>query len=280
MASGEGIGLKVDAIIFDVDGVLLDTSGSYTAAAVEAVSVATGSDRFTTHEASRLKAVKGFNNDWHVAIAGAAWVEFTDRLPFQVFARKIEQAGGGLAGLRLAVGRALTAKFETRLTRLAQESYGGTSACHRLYGFEPETIRQVGRWQTEVPLLAPQLAEPMISRIGIVTGRSRAEMEQGFQLLGWQPPPEQVAVADDPAFDKTNPVKLVAMLSHMQSRKALFVGDTRDDLELVINAQQSDGRELDFGYVGPFPCPWPEVEIMAPKVTDLLESIEVTYDDV
>lgn len=270
--------MTVDAIIFDVDGVLLDTSGSYTAAAVEAVSVATGSDRFTTREAAQLKAIKGFNNDWHVAIAGAAWVKFADHWPFQVFARKIEGAGGGMVGLRQAVGRALTLEFETHLTRLAQESYGGTSACRQLYGFEPETIRQVGRWQTEAPLLAPQLAEPMISRIGIVTGRNRAEMEQGFQLLGWQPPPEQVAVADDPAFDKTNPAKLVAMLNRMQSRKALFVGDTRDDLQLVINAQQSDGGELDFGYVGPFPCPWPEVEIMAPNVTELLESIEVTHN--
>ncbi len=269
--------MKVDAIIFDVDGVLLDTSGSYTAAAVEAVSVATGSDRFTSREAAWLKAIKGFNNDWHVAIAGAAWVKFGNGLPFPVFARKVEQVGGGIAGLRQAVGRALTAEFETRLTHLAQESYGGTSACRRLYGFEPETIRQVGRWQTEVPLLAPQLAEPMISRIGIVTGRNRAEMEQGFQLLGWQPPPEQVVVADDAAFDKTNPAKLVAMLNRMQSRKALFVGDTRDDLQLVINAQQSDGGELDFGYVGPFPCPWPEVEIKAPNVTELLETIEVTH---
>ena len=62
--------MTVDAIIFDVDGVLLDTSESYTAAAVEAVSVATGSDRFTTREVAQLKAIKGFNNDWHVALAG------------------------------------------------------------------------------------------------------------------------------------------------------------------------------------------------------------------
>ncbi len=271
--------MTVDAIIFDVDGVLLDTGGSYTAAAVEAVSVATGSDRFTTREAAQLKAINGFNNDWHVAIAGAAWVKFGNRHSFPEFTQAIDGAGGGLAGLRQIVGRVLTTEFETRITRLAQESYGGTSACRQLYGFEPESIRQVGRWQTEVPLLGPQLAEPMISRIGIITGRSRAEMEQGFQLLGWQPPPEQVVVADGPAFDKTNPDKLVAMLSRMQSRKALLVGDTRDDLELVSNAQSNWNGELQFGYVGPFPCPWPGVEIMATNVTELLKNVEVTHDE-
>ena len=271
--------MTVDTIIFDVDGVLLDTSESYTAAAVEAVSVATGSDRFTTREVAQLKAIKGFNNDWHVAIAGAAWVQFGNSQSFPEFTQMVDGAGGGLLGLQQVAGPALTEEFEIRLTRLAQESYGGTSACRRLYGFEPETIRQVGRWQTEAVLLAPQLAEPMISRIGIVTGRNRAEMEQGFQLLGWQPPPEHVVVADDPAFDKTNPAKLVAMLNRMHSRKALFVGDTRDDLELVMNARQAHRGQLDFGYVGPFPCPWPEVEIMAPKVTELLETIEVAHDE-
>jgi phosphoglycolate phosphatase-like HAD superfamily hydrolase len=200
-------------------------------------------------------------------------------MPFAELAGSIAEHGGGLQGLKAVVGENLTAEFEARLTRLAQEAYGGTTACRRLYGFEPVTIRQPGRWRTEVPLLSPEIARAVVSRAGIVTGRSAAEMALAFELLGWRLPDEQVAVSNDPAFDKPNPAKLTAILNRMQSRKALFVGDTRDDLELVMNAQQSDGGELDFGYVGPIPCPWPEVAIMAPDVTELLKTIEVTHDE-
>lgn len=267
--------MMVDAIIFDVDGVLLDTSGSYTAAVVEAVTVATGSDRFTTREAAQLKAIKGFNNDWHVAIAGAAWVKFGNRQSFPEFTQVVDGAGGGLTGLKHVVGPALTQEFEIRLTRLAQESYGGTSACRQLYGFEPESIRHEGLWRTETPLLSRSQAGKWLPRIGIVTGRTRAEMEQGFYLLGWRVPAEQLAVSDDPALDKPNPQKLVAILAGMESRKALYVGDARDDLELVSKAQSTWNGALQFGYVGPAPCPWPEVRIVAADVAELIGRIEV-----
>ena len=173
------------------------------------------------------------------------------------------------------MGPALTQEFEIRLTRLAQESYGGTSACRQLYGFEPESIRHAGHWRTETPLLSRSQAGKWLPRIGIVTGRSRAEMEQAFYLLGWRVPAEQLAVSDDPALDKPNPQKLVAILAGMESRKALYVGDARDDLELVSKAQSTWHGALQFGYVGPAPCPWPEVRIVAADVAELIERVEV-----
>ncbi len=270
--------MKYDAVIFDVDGVLVDTSHSFTAAVVDAVAADTGSQRFTEKEAGQLKAIRGFNNDWHVAIAGAAWVRYQGQTPFAEFAGSIDEHGGGLQGLKSLMGENLTSEFEARLTRLAQEAYGGTTACRRLYGFEPVTLCQPGRWRAEVSLLSPEMARIVASRAGIVTGRSAAEMALAFELLGWRLPDEQVAVSDNPAFDKPNPAKLAAILNRMQSRKALFVGDTRDDLELVMNIQQSGGGAVIFGYVGPLPCPWTEVAITAPDVTELLKTIEVAND--
>ncbi len=270
--------MKYDTVIFDVDGVLVDTRRSFTAAVVDAVATYTDSQRFTEKEAGQLKAIRGFNNDWHIAIAGAAWVRYRSQMPFAEFTTSIDEHGGGLPGLKSLVGENLTVEFEARLTRLAQEAYGGTTACRRLYGFEPFTIRQPGRWLEEVPLLSPERADPITSRTGIVTGRSAAEMALAFELLGWRLPDEQVAVSDDPAFDKPNPAKLTAILRRLGSCKAILAGDSRDDLELVNNARQK-GVAVDFGFIGPPPAPWPWDGHMFPSVDKMLNQIEVSYDE-
>ncbi len=267
-----------DAVIFDVDGVLVDVRRSFTAAVVDAAAVATGFRRFTEDEVGQLKAIRGFNNDWHVAIAGGAWVRFCGDLSFPEFAQQVEQQGGGLEGLRRVVGSDLTGDFEARLTRLAQEAYGGTTACKQLYGFEPVTIRQPGRWREEVPLLSAEEAAHIASRAGIVTGRSAEEMELAFQLLGWRLPAQQVAVSDDPARDKPDTAKLAAILQHLGSRKTLLAGDGRDDLELARNARASTGGQVDFCYIGSRPAPWPGPELSFPSVNEMLNHIEVIHD--
>jgi phosphoglycolate phosphatase-like HAD superfamily hydrolase len=266
--------LRYDAIIFDVDGVLIDTRRSFAAAAVDAVQVATGSTRFTKDEVQALKSIRGFNNDWHVAIAGAVWIRFTDDLPFDEFAGLVDQANGGLGGLRHVAGSELVADLEEQLTRLAQEAYGGTTACYRLYGFEPITIRQLGRWREEVPLLPPERARTISSMAGIVTGRNAEEMELAFQLLHWHLPAGQVACSTTPVLDKPNPTRLLAIFEFLGSKKAVYAGDGRDDLELVLNASRQ-GAAVDFCYIGSASSPWPGVKLAHPTVTDMLNNIEV-----
>ncbi|UCD38186.1 MAG: HAD-IA family hydrolase [Fidelibacterota bacterium] len=270
--------MSYDAVIFDVDGVLMDTRHSFTVAVLDAVATATGSGRFTIGEVRQLKAIPGFNNDWHVAVAGAAWVSFCGELSFSEFTQRIDGHGGGLPGLKKVVGKSLTTGFEARVIRLAQEAYGGTTACRQLYGFEPQTIRQAGRWRAERPLLSPDRAAGFISRMGIVTGRDAAEMELAFRRLGWRLPPEQLAVSRDMSLDKPNPAPLLAILAHLASEEALYAGDSRDDLELVRNAREA-GARVDFCFIGAPPAPWSEVELAFNSVNDLLDSIEVLHDE-
>ena len=221
--------------------------------------------------------IRGFNDDWHVAIAGAAWIRYANDLAFEEFARFVDELGGGLRGLRSLMAGDLNPEFEARIIRVAKEAYGGTTACQRLYGFEPRTIRQVGRWREEIPLLSAEQIRPIMSRAGIVTGRSAAELEMAFELLDWRLPVKQVAVADNPLLNKPNPAKLIDILGHLGSRRALLAGDARDDLELVRNAR-SQGIDIDFCYIGPDPAPWPDVTCVYPSVSKLLDYVEVTHD--
>ncbi len=267
--------MKYSAIIFDVDGVLIDTGDSFSAAAADAVRITTGSQRFTTEMARPLKLVPGFNNDWHVAIAGAGWVTRSD-LTFTDWLDQLAKLGGGLPAVRQLAGPDLTIANESRLTKLAMEAYGGTTACRRLYGFDPGTIDLPGHWQNERPLLSRESALPLIPLSGIVTGRSRAEMELGFQVLGWRLPWERVVVSADPHLDKPNPVRLLELISLLPAGNTLYVGDSRDDLLMVENARAHS--RIDFGLIGTNRADWPGITLRAPDVTNLLQTIEVTND--
>ncbi|MBA7679035.1 hypothetical protein ES703_87317 [subsurface metagenome] len=136
-----------------------------------------------------------------------------------------------------------------------------------------------------MPLLSAEDARLIAPRAGIVTGRSAAEMELAFELLGWRLPAEQVAVSDDPDRDpkdpfrdKPDPAKLASILQYLGGRKALLAGDGRDDLELAENTRISTGKEVDFCFIGPQPAPWPQVEHSFPSVREMLNHIEVVYD--
>ena len=253
---------------------LIDTSRSFQAAAIDAVQAATGSDLFTSAEVRMLKEIRGFNDDWHVALAGAAWVLRADHQAFPEFARSVDAAGGGLDGLAAVIGGPLPRELVEKVTRLAMEAYGGSTACRQLFGFTPVTLKGPGRWREEIPLLAAGQIQPLEQRAGIVTGRSRLEMELAFQVLEWRLPEAQVAVADDPAGNKPNPAKLLGILDQLGSRRAIYAGDSRDDLELARNAQRA-GAAVDFCYIGPGPTPWDNVEHSFRTVTEMLAAIKV-----
>lgn len=241
--------MRYDAFIFDMDGVLLDTSRSFITAAVEAVAYATGTKRFTTVKVVRLKTIPGFNNDWHVAIAGACWIDYFPDISFQIYVEQLDRLGGGLKALQQLIPD-LTPEYKQRLTRLTMEAYGGTTACQKLYGFEPESIMVPGYWQSETPLVAPEQIKPISKKAGIVTGRAEAELQMGFDRLGWSLPEKVVAWSDDPNLDKPNPIKLIRIINNLGAGQPVYIGDTRDDLELVKNYQQETGRAMDFCYIG------------------------------
>lgn len=241
--------MKYDGLIFDVDGVLLDTSQSFNQAVLLAVKTTTGSNQFKKHHIFQLKGIPGFNNDWNVAIAGAAWIESYDSMPFSEFVNELINYGGGLVALKI-ISPSLTVSFQESIERLVMEAYGGTLACKQLYGFEPETILIEGTWKNETAFISPENIQPYLSMSGIVSGRNRTEMDLAFTHLGWKIPAQRVAISDDAQFDKPNPTKLINIINNMGSERPVFFGDSMDDLELVKNFKSETGAQMDFCCVG------------------------------
>ena len=268
--------MKYDSYIFDIDGVLIDTSQSFNQAVLEAVKTETGSDRFTSQELSGLKSITGFNNDWHAAIAGAGWVSFYRDQTFHEYIGEILIHGSGLEGVREFLPE-VTPIFEKRVTRLVQEAYGGTTACKSLYGFSPEMIQIPGYWRTEKPLVPNSFFPNMNKKLGIVTGRNRAELDLAFQVLDWHLPDSQVAWSHDPALDKPNPEKLFGIVEELGTVAPLYFGDTEDDLNLVKNYRNQRGKTMDFCFVGP-DRELPDYAFRVESVSDFLRKLESQND--
>ena len=241
--------MNYDAYIFDVDGVLIDTTFSFPKAIEVAVAFDSGEDWFTGKEITDLKEMGGFNNDWHTAIAGACWLRFHRDLSFTFFTRKIGDLGSGLSAIRELCPE-LDTVYEQRITRLAQEAYGGMSACLKLYGFDPKNLQIPGYWQNEKPLIDTTLLDSVFENKGIVTGRDRAEMELAFQILNWRIPEKWLACSDNPEFDKPNPKKLITIIKNLQSSSPLYFGDSRDDQNLIHNYRELTGKPIGYCFIG------------------------------
>lgn len=150
--------MNYDAYIFDVDGVLIDTSQSFSLAVIYAVEKATASTQFQLHHYNSLKDISGFNNDWIVAITGAGWIIFYPSTSFESFLELVIYRGNGFNSLKAAIPE-ITDSLIQNVSRLAMEAYGGITACDQLYGFKPTSIKIDGMWKNETPYIKKMLSK-------------------------------------------------------------------------------------------------------------------------
>ncbi|HEX9038691.1 MAG TPA: HAD family hydrolase [Ktedonobacterales bacterium] len=263
----------LDTALFDIDGVLVDTSGSYRRSVIEATDylvraqagLSGGPNPLVTPEdVLAFKLAGGFNSDWDLvpALAGI----WTARLrewrgdpratrPLTVWAADAlaaSQAGrGGLVWLRATVPA--SALPDPELARwVHDELHWGADGVRRLYGHAARYMPDApGHVSAEVSLLTPEtlpaLAAQGVTRYGLITGRNSPEVEEALALIA----PEGVAqtrsgphgVAVHPPFSvivpaslhtKPDPQALVYALETLGSRAAVYIGDTGDDLELTL----------------------------------------------
>jgi len=207
-----GLGRGRCAALFDVDGVLIDVSGSFrrsVAAASATLVAATLGDAalagaptplVADDDIHRFKLAGGFNNDWDLVLAlTALWVARLREWRGQPQARvtlaewaalagAAAQAGqGGVAWLRsVAPASAIPTPHDARWVH--EEYYWGASEVRAVYGHTPRYAPDApGFVHTEEPLLEaallPALARQGITRFGLITGRDGPEVTAALRLL-------------------------------------------------------------------------------------------------
>jgi HAD superfamily hydrolase (TIGR01548 family) len=259
--------LAVDAVVLDVDGVLVDVADSYRRAVVESVERVHGStvDRA---DLQRFKDAGGFNNDWELTYAVALYVLASrEGLGRDVasFADLVAATGGGLSGAEAVVAdaldpdareRVLAAWDRERLHATFQRLYLGPDLYRELEGGDPDALGvapdEGGFVHGEPTLLDPEARDALLERfgVGVLTGRPAAEADIALERVGLDLPDEVVVTMDSDHPGKPEPDALLGLADRFGADHLAFVGDTLDDVRTALNAREADPRGREFYGIG------------------------------
>jgi len=246
----------VDAVVLDVDGVLVDVADSYRRAVVESLDRVYGE----TVEKTAIQSFKdagGFNDDWELTYALALYLlarrEGLDR-DVDAFTDVVAASGGGLAGAEAVVAdllgpaareRARAEWDPDRLRDVFQQLYLGADLYRELEGGEPAELPDHEGFINDEPTLVTEATVADLTErfdVGVLTGRPAAEADIALSRVGLSLPDEFVFTMDSDLPGKPAPDALVELARRFDSESTVFVGDTLDDVRTAVRAREADDR--------------------------------------
>lgn len=247
-------GFRPDTVVLDVDGVLIDVRGSFREAVCETAVVVQRSLgvpqpwRPSPHDVSTLKAAGGFNDDIDVTIALTAIGAAGRGAEVAALRTAIDAAGGGLNALR-RVAPDLARIDGALVLQVFDELYWGADDIERLKGHKPRHAPPgPGLIEHEVVLVGedflPRLRAAGAAHVGIISGRTPAELEAALRMLGWELRDLDAVVSGD-VLRKPDPACLERVVAATGARALVYLGDVRDDWELVrrYRTERASGAE-------------------------------------
>ena len=253
---GLDLPLRCDTVIFDVDGVLIDDSASYSATIKAVVRHVVhhmhrrpeGLSQVEDQDIRAFKAAGGFNDDWVLSytLAGIllAWPGEARPDP-PAIAR--ESAGRGMDWVRAHYFPHIPLDFE-QVRQICLEYFWGEDLLSEKMGLRALYYHGPGFVRQERALVPADFLQRLkaagVQRFGIITGRDHIELGVALETLGW----DERAFAGIVTADhvrKPDPRALHMALEALQPRRALYMGDTGDDLQMIENYRRQ--------YAGP-PC--------------------------
>ncbi|HEX9574901.1 MAG TPA: HAD family hydrolase [Myxococcales bacterium] len=255
---------RVQAVIFDVDGVLLDARASYHAVAEDAARRAVAEvlgepctapfDR--EREVAQFKAAGRFNDDWEMARGIALLLHLRQRGAAPELQRFLQAAhGGGVAGLANALPIIAAMYPQERISRLCGALYGGRSHCRELFGFDAQDALpgapERGLWERERLLADPALLKRVADRFAVALYTGRNPGEAALALVRCElHVPQRLCWVSDGRPRKPDPEGLIWLCGELlrPGGEALFVGDTADDRG-AAEAARARGAPLVYAHV-------------------------------
>jgi HAD superfamily phosphatase len=247
--------MNVDAVILDVDGVLVDVADSYRRAIVETVEHVYG-DSIRREEIQQFKNAGGFNNDWELTYAAALFVlAKREGLEYSLgqYTSAIRGVGGGVEAARVVVGeeltpaaceRVLAAWDRQRLRDVFQQLYLGPDRYREFEGGEPDPDLGAPGYIDDEPVLVDSETVTVLQEypLGVLTGRPAAEAAIALQRAGLALPERHQFTMDDWPDSKPDPGALVSLAKRLDAQTVAYAGDTTDDVQTAVNATGVDDR--------------------------------------
>lgn len=241
----------VDTVIFDMDGVLMDDTHSYYAAVKATVHYVvsvlyhqpSSQALITDADILAFKAAGGFNDDWVLAytLCGIILANAPGERP-ALAEIAAQSAGRGMPWVREHYFPKLALDFGL-VERLCIEHYWGADLLWERLGIRAEHYHGPGFVRQEQPLVSPHFFDELkrvgIRQFGLITGRSKVELQFGLESLGLSDANPFQCVLHAGDFRKPDPRALEHVMEALKPAAAIYVGDTSDDLQLVLNYRQS-----------------------------------------
>ncbi|MHB9288613.1 TIGR01548 family HAD-type hydrolase [Halobacteriales archaeon Cl-PHB] len=248
--------MNVDAVVLDVDGVLVDVADSYRRAITESLDTVYA-ETIDRDDVQQFKDAGGFNNDWELTYAAGLYLlarRAGMELSLSQFTNAIEGMGGGLAAARTVVGEELTpadreqvmAEWDRdRLRDVFQQLYLGPELYREFEGGDPD-LDVEGFIHDEPIVVESATIDALQDRfgVGVLTGRPSAEAVIALERAGLEIPAAHRFTMDDWTAGKPDPAALVELADRLGADSLAFVGDTLDDVRTANNAQAEDPREF------------------------------------
>jgi HAD superfamily phosphatase len=265
---------SLDAIVFDIDGVLVDVSRSFPQVLPLAVrfyfnrilEVPGTAPLVSASDNSLFKMAGNYNNDWDVMNGAVSYgllklLRLNDgRHPtmealsaagptLEEFTAEVKKRGGGLdntlAYVRDCLGEDNFSRFQSLhkpevAKKIFMEHYAGSSLCRTFYGHDPEYYHGQGLNEQEIYLPELPLLEDLTGNgiaLGVLSGRIPSEAHHALARMGF----DQLLAAGFMVLDdgtlpgKPEPDGLRLLEKRMGFERCVYVGDTPDDWSTVLN---------------------------------------------
>src|SRR5437763_10799492 len=254
-----------DTIFFDVDGVLIKTTASFRAADIAVAEYVAGTihgldwgqhegkELVTLEDVNAFKQAGGYNNDWDMCylLASLSTARLRERKGtplaerssqnWAALARRANLEGhGGRQWVDEVIPASARLDYEM-IGDLYHEYYWGAAEMLKRFGHPPRYLHDApGLIHNEKMLYSPdfpaRLRQLGIRSLGMITGRVGPEVDSALERIAayscarwWD-----IVISAD-LHPKPNPRALQAAIEAVDSRGGLYIGDTADDFDVVIN---------------------------------------------
>ncbi len=293
---------KLDSIIFDCDGVLIDVSNSYDLAIKKTVDFITSKFasiklQVTTEMIDSFKKTGGFNDEVDVTYAlilvavasqktGKSFPELVFKVAKNADSTGIVSVEKYLDLLKVDLSEIKkrlvypAKKFESPLSSIFDEIFYGTILYTKLYKKSPQFFDGIGLIENDVVLVTKELLQELHRRfdknIAIVTGRGAVSAGHSLgKLIDEFNLKNSRFLEDEPReMAKPNPKSLISSINGMRASCSMFVGDSMEDYIMERKADESGNLTLFCGIYGTSQDPQAKRNFFEQKGADLvLESI-------
>lgn len=215
-----------DAIIFDMDGVLINESRSYRLAIEMAVNYLLIRYKFKMRVnrvgINLLKSIPRFNNDWDVS-----YVLFD-------FLEKNVSRDNFLNKVKIVTDQVRETKKYREIKDVFQSFYLGREIYYQIYKRKPQVAFQKGLINNDSLLLDLNILRSLAPKykLGIATSRPRYEALFASKNLKITPDfikEEFIVAKEDALKEKPEPDPLLEAKNRMKVKNPIYIGDTIND---------------------------------------------------